>query len=682
MATTSGALLSDHVNYLIFRYLQESGHESSARSFYHDWYRPVEYRDPEELPFAGEVRRAALVSVIQDGLRYAELQERVAVNAQRRHVWSQVSARNQYPPKPTVANGADLSTAKRKSIGTVGHHVEDSNLPALKKQRTSPEESVRINGNRDVMDIDNRSPSVVEDEDEADPISPALASEPETPAIRYDSVATQTDIAAKQKLPRQALRVNSLQFTVDKPNTRLFDAAWNPSRDIKDRRTLVATGEGLCRLYKLPEGLSEDSTSVPPHLDEPGIADDSMITAVAWHPNGRIITCAVNAQCPQDALGRSTTKHTLIDIGPGSRGTISHPGQSLLLQPPGIVLKIEYSPSGEHLLVASTNTIRSLVEIWATPADEDSEASRADPIAWCFFEHQLTDVAWCENLQLRACTASNQASILMLPEQLEDITEFTPDSIRRHNLIEQELTLPFSLPMPIVTYRYVNSHWLDLYLVQSQAEQSPNKMVVLDLKHHDAVDNNIVLDLKHTFTTVALQPTVANDNTNGEVKSVEASRRLLAVGLDTGDCLVYELGRSNDVMTCNALVGDNGRSLKVLHGPILAATWSPNGNLLALAGEGLVQIWNTDRTEAGLLDDRPLLTWRAAADVIEQGVNGVEHEQPRQVHLNWDTLGQKLCFVVGDKVCSMHYCSYKTLANHIGRSPSSKSSSQYLSTLI
>ena len=89
----SGALSSDHINYLILRYLQESGHENTARAFYRDWHRPREYRDPEDLPFTPTVHRYELVSVIQDGLVHDELQARVGRN-ERRFRWTM----NPLPP--------------------------------------------------------------------------------------------------------------------------------------------------------------------------------------------------------------------------------------------------------------------------------------------------------------------------------------------------------------------------------------------------------------------------------------------------------------------------------------------------------------------------------------------------------------------------------------------------------
>ena len=75
-----GPLHSDHINYLILRYLQEAGHENAALAFYRDWHRPVKYRDPENLPFAKVVQRHELISVVQEGLRHDELNNSITLN--------------------------------------------------------------------------------------------------------------------------------------------------------------------------------------------------------------------------------------------------------------------------------------------------------------------------------------------------------------------------------------------------------------------------------------------------------------------------------------------------------------------------------------------------------------------------------------------------------------------------
>ncbi|KAI9804802.1 MAG: hypothetical protein M1825_001170 [Sarcosagium campestre] len=66
---TAGSLTSNHVNYLVWRYLQESGYGESAVKLQRDWRE-----DPQDLPFAQYIKTHALVTLIQKGLRYHEIE--------------------------------------------------------------------------------------------------------------------------------------------------------------------------------------------------------------------------------------------------------------------------------------------------------------------------------------------------------------------------------------------------------------------------------------------------------------------------------------------------------------------------------------------------------------------------------------------------------------------------------
>ncbi|KAK2757669.1 hypothetical protein FQN54_004638 [Arachnomyces sp. PD_36] len=66
----SADLTSHHVNYLIWRYLQESGHGEAAVMLQRAW-NP----DPQNLPFAQYIKTHALVTLVQKGLQYHEVEQ-------------------------------------------------------------------------------------------------------------------------------------------------------------------------------------------------------------------------------------------------------------------------------------------------------------------------------------------------------------------------------------------------------------------------------------------------------------------------------------------------------------------------------------------------------------------------------------------------------------------------------
>ena len=264
---SSAALHSHQVNYLIYRYLQEFGHENAAIAFYRDWHRPAEHRDPETFPFAQSVRRNELVSVIQDGLHHDELLARVR-KSERRFRWTDLDARDSVERQEgAMENGTATrpraSTNKRRGRPLPMLPPDDFPTPVPKRQRRSDGNETHVNGDRDAMDVDAPSPSA-DAEDDGDMASPALVSEPEPTEVgeRYDSmdVATQTDV-------KTAPKTSTMQWKIDKPGATVLHGIWNPNSDLKNSETLLVVGESLCRFYHVAKSLDTvDQVCTPPDI--------------------------------------------------------------------------------------------------------------------------------------------------------------------------------------------------------------------------------------------------------------------------------------------------------------------------------------------------------------------------------------------------------------------------------
>ncbi|KAI9848248.1 MAG: hypothetical protein M1838_000604 [Thelocarpon superellum] len=67
---SSTSLTSSHVNYLVWRYLQESGYGEAAVKLQRDWTE-----DPQGLPFGQYIKTHALVTLVQKGLQYHEVEQ-------------------------------------------------------------------------------------------------------------------------------------------------------------------------------------------------------------------------------------------------------------------------------------------------------------------------------------------------------------------------------------------------------------------------------------------------------------------------------------------------------------------------------------------------------------------------------------------------------------------------------
>lgn len=633
------ALSSDHINYLILRYLQESGHESTARAFYKDWHRPREYRDPEDLPFTPTVQRYELVSVIQNGLVHDELQARVGRNERRFRWTTHTTAENAEDEGENGSRPSSSGKRKGRVPALSGMRAPDEfPTPGAKRQRLSHgPESVHVNGDRDAMDVDAASASAGEGDEDAEAASPeATASDDatEAPAERYDSldVATQTQV-------RRGPKTSTISFTINKPDATVYHSSWSPSEDAKDTSTLFAVGEGLCRYYRVPSVDDGDVQTIT-HLDEPSLPPNSTITASAWHPNGKIATCAVMRE---PSTEKEVSTHTLMDIG-GDFGTVTYPSSLPLLNPPGFVHCIRYSPSGDHMLVTEISEKRGLVQVYETPTDPEKPTGRKEPVAWRIFEHPVLDATWTNDSSFVVCGEQGITKSYKLLNPEEPMTNgFTSDSLAVHHLAEQSLDFaPGTLKWDKVRFdAKIGIHFfastvekkLAAYLGPNAASDQKSQMVEIAIPEK--------------LSALALQPREPNsENESG------SARGILAASFEDGTAILFGLSQTEGSISFEQLVTlDLGQGL-----PALALSWSPDGKHLALGGMDTVRIWRVDSENLSSLDTRPLVDWRQAAEAngSTNGENQDASEVLSEPSLSWSVDGERLGFAVEKQVCLIY----------------------------
>ncbi|KAI9833415.1 MAG: hypothetical protein M1826_007513 [Phylliscum demangeonii] len=93
------AITENQVNYVVWRYLQESGFDEAAVKLQRDWNV-----DPQRLPFADFVKTHALVTLLHKGLQYCEL-ERLVENGPSRPLWDSIFGPP--PPRPELSVNGD-----------------------------------------------------------------------------------------------------------------------------------------------------------------------------------------------------------------------------------------------------------------------------------------------------------------------------------------------------------------------------------------------------------------------------------------------------------------------------------------------------------------------------------------------------------------------------------------------
>ncbi|KAM0720010.1 hypothetical protein Q7P37_004145 [Cladosporium fusiforme] len=630
----SSALSSDHINYLILRYLQESGHESTARAFYKDWQRPREYRDPEDLPFTPTVQRYELVSVIQNGLVHDELQARVGRNERRFRWTTYASAENAAQPD----NGSGtVSSEQRKARGAAlsGMRAPDEfPTPGAKRQRLSQgPESVHVNGDRDAMDVDAASPSAGDGDEDAEAASPeATASDDatEAPAERYDSldVATQTQV-------RRGPKTSTISFNINKPDATIYHSSWSPTEDTKETSTLFAVGEGLCRYYRVPN-LDDGDVQTITHMDEPSLPPNSTVTASAWHPNGRTATCAVMREPSAD---KEASTQSLMDIG-GDFGTVTYPSSMPLLSPPGVVHCIRYSPSGEHMLVAQISEKRGLVEIYETPMNPEKPTVRKGPTAWRIFEHPVLDATWTNDNSFVVCGDQGITKTYKLLSPEEPSTNgFTPESIAVHHLAEQSLEIePGTIKWDKVRFDARSG----IHVFASTAERKLIAFVGPNAASEQK-SQMVEIAIPEKLSALTLQP---QELSTGDESSVKKS--IVAASFQDGSAILFGVSHTEGSISFEQLVTlDLGQGL-----PALALAWSPDGKHVALGGMDTVRIWRVDAESIHSMDTRPLVDWRQAAE-INGSTNG-EHQDASEglsePSLSWSADGERLGFAVDKQI--------------------------------
>lgn len=271
-----GALGSDHINYLILRYLQEAGHENAAKALHQDWHRPVEYNDPEKLPFAQQVKQFELVNIIQDGLFHDQLQAQVTKQTPR---FSLIQAarlpQSQSTTRTSTAETRQKQSQRRRSSQNDHADQDDFPIPAPKRVRKTNGDDVAAAGagaaphvNGDGLEVDSKTPVTTAEDgdgrsDEGVPTDTDRAmseavdrghdlSSPPLRPVETASEGTQTDKKLK------ARKSETVYWSVEKEDASILHAIWNPIPEMATR--LLAVGDSLCRFYTLPEPTHDGST--------------------------------------------------------------------------------------------------------------------------------------------------------------------------------------------------------------------------------------------------------------------------------------------------------------------------------------------------------------------------------------------------------------------------------------
>ncbi|PGH29470.1 hypothetical protein GX50_07784 [[Emmonsia] crescens] len=366
-------LTSHHVNYLVWRYLQESGHGDAALMLQRTWNH-----NPQDFPFASYIKPYALITLIQKGLHESR---------------SPVQRIDQIEFKDgTVPPSSPKSAANKPTMdGIVNGHANEvatSPIPGKPRKSTSVKDGdVTLNPDETPMEIDQQeitqeqipmargSPSVepIVDADGDVGMRGQHEREP-SPPIYTLTVGQSTGV---QISPSKAadLGPDTILLDID-GDSQITQTLWRPD----DPTTVTAAGDTFCGLWKLSGPRSSTAPTHESLVEAKG--DGTCVTASSWDSAGKMLAVATY----QDPMNGNITMY-------GQDGTAI----DLLPDLPRMVSGLYWAPRGLRMIVVLSDGQHSELTLW-------DQAVRPDEFpAPQVIDGLVHDVSWCGDEVVYAC---------------------------------------------------------------------------------------------------------------------------------------------------------------------------------------------------------------------------------------------------------------------------------------
>ncbi|KAK4636112.1 hypothetical protein CLAFUW4_00502 [Fulvia fulva] len=657
MSSAAAALHSDHVNLLIFRYLQESGFESAALGLANDWHRPKDCRDPENYPFAHEIRRNELISVIQEGLHHDALQARVR-KSQRKYRWTGIDARESIERQDGRAeHGAAARAAssnKRKGRPAVMRPPDEFPTPAPKRQRRSEGSDAQLNGDRDAMDVDAASADA-EGEDDPDAVSPTVHSEPEQPEVmdRYDSmdIATQTEIKTGPK-------TSTMYWKPDQSDTPIMHSSWNPSLDDATAHILLVTGQSSCRYYSVPDSI-DDARQIE-SMDDTLVPEDGAVTASTWRPDGKAAAYACESIRDEPGGEQAAVQMIFERFRTSELHKASYPLGAPLLEPYGMILFLCYSPDSRYLLAGRTKEGGALVQVWKA---RDPEDDGAQPIAWRLFDKQMLSATWISNETFVVCGEQGLSCKYQVDQAHEEVAV---DGLAQLSDMPDNILTGPSKVQGLITHNaniFDFSYALEKLVIDKRHnigvfQSAESRKLIFTCRLHNRaaeIGSDLEVDIPEGLTSLEIAPWEEREDDKAAVLDAEKPT-LLAAAFEDGNCIIYEITKTDE----GAPKCDEAIKLTLQEGPAIASQWSPNGEHLAVANEEVVQIWSVEsfQPKNGVRHAvDATVVWRPTSEADETLGESIGDEEKTafEPSLSWSADGESLAFAADKQIAVIRF---------------------------
>ena len=594
-------------------YLRHLGHGQAAAKLQQYWLR-----DPQDLPFAPKIERKALISLVQKGLKYNQIEHskvrisvtpgEVSIDTMKSAAKSDTSPAAFYFGPQTSRARASASSDDVFSNSGLAPAASINGFNKTKSELTQDgPRAIAQSTSKHISSNHTNGPNGVSD---AQPLAQQRAIEsheqPHQPtySTEYGQTLNGMDIDEGSPQPLEPQLVSTLieGFSkaiqsesvkdlgpISSPLTfadrqSVLHAVWNPD---PQRSILALGGVGLCQLLHFTD---RANTKEPNKVEIFQSQEISMVTSMAWSPDGAVLAIAARIGST-DAVGNVST------------WTADGKALDELSAAQDLVLKLRWNTQGGMLLgITATGDSSSSLIAW------DMHTTQAFPIQ-C--GNVITDAIWTGENAVTLCGAGALGRWDVWSSQgISWAQKANPE------IAEQDWTHIFYEP--------------SLEACHVFAEESAHIASINSL----GVVNNLRQIHSDSITQISgghPRPVFVTSSLDGSVKVWEHALRpvsTLQFGQDSPPLTAALNGQSSLLAAANqnkVLVWDSsGRqvpiaSLKVDLGKGLKLSL-PNGN-------------NADR-DSGIGDDG-----------TEDGLS-----EP-SVSLDWDSSGKRLALGIGNQVC-------------------------------
>ncbi|KAL1988369.1 hypothetical protein VTN96DRAFT_10052 [Rasamsonia emersonii] len=613
-------LTSHHVNYLIWRYLQESGHAEAARMLQRAW-NP----NPQSLPFAPYIKTHALVSLVQKGLQYHEIEQSLDQDGNPVPLtpskyffgpapFDEESLKPRSDPDKALDGlGTDQaplspgSKADREGANAVnGDVAAESTLaaPSAKKSRkgssTVERPEAPVNGDEGAMEIDSngiaheaavKSPSPGVDAD-----GDVGMSESQQDHAALCTLTTGKSVGV-QITPAKAADLSPDTTVVDVDVARddhVTRIVWRPH----DSSVFAAAGDSFCGIWKLSAPNSQTGSAPAYELLFDSRGDGSLVSALSWDHSGQKLAVATY----NDMRGSITMYN------------VDGDAVDLLPVVPGMITGLHWASKGSHMLiVASDGRGKTELALW-----DDSNRSEEMPLPEVI-EGVVYDLTWVGDNQVYAC-GDGVVFQCDIDSSIHNVKKFTSpnaDTVWSHI----QGTKQAASPVVVAASSSPASIWVPTH----------------DIYVEDAHRADI--------TAIELRP-------QPQSSEVQASTSLLLASSSFDDTVkIWNIDLKSKQITClHHLSLDPGV-------PALAMSFSPDGYAIGAASTDKLFIWNAER------GGEPVATWTAPTSAgpkeegpekTANGENGSADVLPYR-SLAWDTDAKKVVMGFGKQMAVINF---------------------------